>query len=263
MQRIRVGAIELATIVEGSGPPWLFVHGFPLDHSMWRAQREALSSAHRVIVPDLRGFGRSDVTPGTVTMEQFADDLAALLDALEVKEPVTLCGLSMGGYVAWQFFRRHRDRLAALVLCDTRAVPDDEQGAKGRHDLAARVLAEGSAVVARAMAPKLFAPSTSEQQPDLVAQVREVIEQSDPEGVAAALRGMAARSDARDLLAKIDLPTLVLVGKHDAISPADEMRELAGQIPDAQFVEIADAGHMAPVENPRAVNEALKAFAQR
>ena len=263
MQRVRIGEIVLAAAVEGEGPVLLFVHGFPLDHSMWDAQRAAFAATHRVIVPDLRGFGQSDVTPGTVTMERLADDLSLLLEALDVEGPVVLCGLSMGGYVAWQFFRRHCDQLAALVLCDTKAVGDTEQAAHGRHELAGRVLDEGAAVVARAMAPKLFARSTMEQQADIVERTRAVIERTSPEGIAAALRGMAMRDDSTGLLAEIDVPTLVVVGEHDEISPSEEMRGMAERIRGATFVEIEGAGHMAPLENAGAVNAALRAFLEQ
>src|SRR5438094_4929210 len=119
----------------GQGTPILFVHGFPLDHTMWRHQIADLSSDFRCIAPDLRGFGQSSVTAGTVTMEQFADDLAELLEALHVTEPIVFCGLSMGGYIAWQFARRHAPRLKGLILCDTRADPDAPEAAADRLKL--------------------------------------------------------------------------------------------------------------------------------
>ncbi len=119
MNRINLEDITLNVIERGSGPPLLLVHGFPLDHQMWRGQIDELAEDFRVIAPDLRGFGASDATEGTVTMQQFADDLANLLDQLSVQQPVRLCGLSMGGYIAWQFWRRHGDRLSHLILCDT------------------------------------------------------------------------------------------------------------------------------------------------
>ena len=162
---VRAGDVELAVVERGTGMPLLLVHGFPLDHSMWNAQIEALGRQWRAIAPDLRGFGASQVTPGTGSMEQMADDLAALLDTLQVTEPVVLIGLSMGGYVAFQFLRRHAHRLRALVLCDTRAVPDTAEGAAGRHKLAAQVLEQGAAPVADAMLPKLFGPQCASPIP--------------------------------------------------------------------------------------------------
>ena len=130
MPRIRINDIHLNVLDEGQGPPLLLVHGFPLDHTMWREQIQHFRGTHRVIAPDLRGFGQSDVTPGTITMQRHAEDLAHLLDALRVKNPVCLCGLSMGGYIAWQFVQMHHGRLGSLILCDTKAGADDEAGKK-------------------------------------------------------------------------------------------------------------------------------------
>src|SRR5262245_18259333 len=130
MPRIHVDSATLEVTEAGSGPVLLLVHGFPLDHQMWRRQIDTFAMTHRVVAPDLRGFGLSTVTPGIVTMDRYADDLALLLDAMEIREPITFCGLSMGGYIAWQFVERHRARLAKLILCDTKAAPDTPEAAK-------------------------------------------------------------------------------------------------------------------------------------
>ena len=163
MKKVTVNGVTLAVHDEGTGPPILFVHGFPLSHSMWRHQLEAFAGDHRVIAPDLRGFGESDVTEGTVTMEQHADDLVALLDELNVKEPVVLCGLSMGGYIAWQFQQKYPERLRALILCDTRTIADPPDGVENRKRLAKMVVENGSAAVASAMLPNLFSPVTGDR----------------------------------------------------------------------------------------------------
>ena len=260
MPRISIGDISLNVTDRGSGRPLLLVHGFPLDHTMWSGQIEFLSAQCRVIAPDLRGFGGSDVTAGAVTMAQYADDLAALLDALQIRESIAFCGLSMGGYVAWQFFARHRRRLNKLILCDTRAVADSRDAAAGRLKTAEKVLAEGPQVVAEAMLPKLFAPAAIEQQTPSVAATRAVIEQTHPDGIAAALRGMAQRPDFTAHLASIDVRTLVLCGEHDVISPPQEMQQIAASIPGAAYAEIPGTGHMAPLEDPAAVNSHLQAF---
>jgi 3-oxoadipate enol-lactonase len=244
----------------GRGLPLVLVHGYPLDHSMWQGQIEGLSDACRVIAPDLRGFGSSSVTPGTTTMEQMADDVAGVLDALKINQPIVFCGLSMGGYVAWQFAFRHRQRLAKLILCDTRAVADSPDAAAGRLKTAERVLAEGSGIAAEALLPKLFAPETYNQQPQIVEATRQVILRTKPEGIAAALRGMAQRPDVTSRLPEIEVPALLTCGQHDGISPPTEMLQIAESLPNAQFVEIADAGHMAPLERPEAVNVAIRQF---
>ena len=261
MPRIKAGGGELNVRERGSGVPLLLVHGFPLDHSMWQGQLAGLSDICRVIAPDLRGFGASSVTSGKVTMQQYADDMAALLDALDIKQPVVFCGLSMGGYVAWQFALRHRARLAKLILCDTRSIADSAEAAAGRKKTAERVIAEGPQVVAEAMLPKLFAPPTANvREKEWVTQTREVILRNPPEGIAAALLGMAERPDVTPELAKIDVPALVLCGQYDGISPPAEMREIVAKLPNARYVEIARAGHMAPLEQPEAVNAAIREF---
>lgn len=260
MSTVRCGDIELNVTDVGAGPPVLLVHGFPLDHTMWQGQIDALSRHYRVIAPDLRGFGRSGVTPGAVTMEQFADDLALLLDALGVTRPVALCGLSMGGYIAWQFQRKHSARLRQLVLCDTKAAADTPESARARGQTAAKVLAEGTGVLVDAMLPKLIGKATAERQPAVVAALRQSILAAPPEGVAAALRGMAVRPDVTSDLPGIRTPTLVIVGAEDAISPAAEMRAIAAALPQSEFAEVAGVGHMAPLEDPATVNAALLKF---
>jgi 3-oxoadipate enol-lactonase len=250
----------LHVVERGAGPPLVLVHGYPLSHAMWEEQLDGLADACRIIAPDLRGFGASGVTGGTVTMAQFADDIATLLDALRVTEKVIFCGLSMGGYVAWQFALRHPERLAKLILCDTKAVGDTREAAEGRLKTAERVLKEGSVIAAESLLPKLFAPETPSRQPRIVAATKEVILHTHPEGIAAALRGMAERPDVTAQLAKLNVPALVVCGEHDAISPPSEMRQIAAALPQAKYVEIKNAGHMSPLEEPAAVNAAIREF---
>ncbi|HEY5315133.1 MAG TPA: alpha/beta fold hydrolase [Pirellulales bacterium] len=246
--------------VRGAGPPLVLLHGFPLDHTMWEAQLEFFSVGWRVIAPDLRGFGASVVTPGRVTMEQMADDCRGLLDALEIAGPVALCGLSMGGYVAWQFARKYPDRLRRLVQCDTRAIADSSEAAANRRKLAEHVLAAGTEALAVAMLPKLFAPGTTQRRPEVISAVRAMIAVAPPAGAAAAQYGMAERPDVTAWLPSVRVPTLLIVGAHDAISPPDEMRAISQAIPGASLRVIENAGHMAPMENPADVNRAIAKF---
>lgn len=260
MRQVNISSGTLAVEDRGAGPAVVLIHGFPLNHTMWAAQLAALPANHRLIAPDLRGFGRSTITDGTVTMEQLADDLAAMLDALGIEQQVCLCGLSMGGYVAFQFLRKYRDRVRSLILCDTRSVADTPEAAAARRQMADNVLTEGVAGVAAAMLPKLLHPRTSDVRPQVAAAVREMILSTDPRGIAAAQRGMAERPDVTSLLPGIDVRTLVIVGQEDAISPPDEMRKIAAAIPRARFEIVPDAGHMAPMENPQYVNKLLDSF---
>ena len=260
LRTIEVSGVRFRVADEGHGSAILFVHGFPLDHTMWRAQIDEFSKTHRVIAPDLRGFGGTDGALYSVSMEQFADDLAGLLDALAVEGPVIFCGLSMGGYIAWQFVQRHPARVAKLIVCDTRAAADSPEAAANRLKMADIVLKEGPEVVAWAMMPKLFAPGSSEHCPAAIASVRQMVLNSTPIAIAAAHRGMSVRPDVTSLLPTLRLPTLVLCGEHDVISPPAEMKAIADAMPNARFALIPNAGHMAPMEQPEAVNAAIRRF---
>lgn len=229
---------------------------------MWQAQVDAFSSDYHVIAPDLRGFGSAEGNGDVFPMELFAADLAEMLDRLGITSPVIFCGLSMGGYVGWQFLRRFPDRVSHLIACDTRAVPDSQEAARGRREMADRVLLEGSELVANTLLPKLFSKATAERQPQILLAIRDVILATRAGSIAAALRGMAERLDATSLLANIRIPVLTICGAEDVISPVAEMRAFASQIPDARFVEVPDAGHMAPLENPVFVNQAIRQWLQ-
>ena len=260
MKRMTVNRASFGVLDVGTGAPIVLLHGFSLDHSMWKAQIAALSPAHRMIAPDLRGQGASEIGEGAVTMRQMADDVDGMLDALQVTEAVILCGLSMGGYIAWEFWQHHRDRLAKLILCDTRAAADAPEVARARQLMAAYVVTSGATVAVEAMLPKLFAPRTYQEQPELVEHVREVILTTDPRSIAALQRAMAMREDMTARLREIDVPTLVVCGADDQISPPSEMREMAASLPSATYVEIANAGHLPPLEQPSATNEAIQRF---
>jgi 3-oxoadipate enol-lactonase len=286
MRTVSLADVELAVEDRGRGPVLLFVHGFPLDHTMWRWQIDEFSGRYRVFAPDLRGFGKSTLgEENVVTMRHYADDLAQMLDRLDAREKVVLCGLSMGGYIAFQFWQKYADRLAGLVLCDTRAVADAPPAKVGRAELAARVKDEGPQAAADAMLPKLFSgqtpsPSTGDGGPAVnlsnrgedalknekaereiaVDETRAAILRNSPLGIAAALAGMAERPDVSEMLGGIAVATLVIVGEQDAISTPTEMRTIADSISGAQFEVIPNAGHMSPLENPPAFNAALTGF---
>lgn len=260
MKRVLARELEFGVVDQGEGEPLVFVHGFPLSHAMWNAQIPVFAAKHRVIAPDLRGFGSSVDTEGTVTMEDFADDLAAILDRLEVQRPLVLCGLSMGGYIAWQFVRKYRPRLRGLVLCDTRASADAPDVVENRLKLAKLVTESGTQPAAEAMLPKAVSPITLADRPEVLDAVRDMMLAADPSGVAAASRGMATRPDMTALLATIDLPTLVVVGADDVLTPVDEMRAMAAGVRGAQFQVVPAAGHLAPLENPSVFNALLTEF---
>lgn len=260
--KVPIDGIEIEYEATGSGPAVLLLHAFPLGHFMWDAQSEALAGTQRVVRFDARGFGGSGLGEGPLTMERIADDGAALLDHLGIDRAV-VGGCSMGGYAAFAFVRRHPQRLAGLVLQDTRAGADTEEAKANRAALAAKVLAEGSGAAVEAFLPKLLGETTQREQPDLVARVRERILATAPEGIANALHGLAARADSRATLPTIPVPTLVLVGAEDVLTPPAEAALLSAAIPRARLDVIPNAGHLANLENPPAVNAALEAFLAR
>ncbi len=252
------GGMTIAWEEAGEGaPPVLFVHGYPLDRALWAAQLEGLHR-HRLLAPDLRGFGDSATSnPPALSIDQHADDLANFLDRLEIGRAVVV-GLSMGGYVALAMAERHRDRLAGLVLVDTRAGADDAAGRAGRDATIATINGGGGRDVVRGLAPRLFTADTPASVRDPVVARMEAIP---PEGLVAALGAMRDRPDRSDLLPTLaGLPTLVLVGSDDRITPPAEARAMAGAIPGAELVVVEGAGHLTPVERPEAVNDALQRF---
>jgi len=242
----------------GTGRVLVFLHAFPLDHTMWNDVTPYLSDQMRVIAPDLRGFGKSDVSQTKiVTMEQFAEDVLQLLNELGVASKVILCGLSMGGYVAMQFAKKYPERLAGLVLCDTKSVADTETAAMNRRKRADGLHDPGMTSLADAMLPNLFGKSPDEQK---VSDIRKIMLRQPWEGVAAADCGMAVRPDMTDLLETFEFPCLVICGEHDKISPPDEMRQIAQHIKNSSFEIIPGAGHLSPVEEPKIFAEAIKNF---
>jgi len=245
--------------VYGVGTPVVLLHAFPLDSRMWLPQVEALGG-YEVIVPDLRGFGAGAALAGEVSdMDLLADDIALLLDERKL-ERVVLCGLSMGGYVALAFARRHMDRLGGLVLCNTRAGADSDDARAARLAMVERVLAEGVGFLPETMLPRLLGETTRRDQPELVASVTQTILDQHPRGIAAAQRGMAARPDSTEALGRITVPTLVITGLEDALIEPEESREMAASIRDSRLVQVPGAGHLVNLEKAELVNEALLDF---
>jgi len=257
-QRHTVQGVTLAVDVSGDGPALLLVHGFPLDRTLWRSVTSTLTGWRR-IVPDLRGMGLSEAPDGDYTMAMYADDLAALLDALHV-ETAVVCGLSMGGYVAFELLRRHRDRIRALVLMNTRATADGSDARARREAMMARVRRDGTGFLAEEMLPKLIAPVSHETMPEVVRHVRMMAAGSAPHGIVGALAAMRDRTDAGDLLATIGLPTLVVAGSEDQLIPLAEARAMSDAIRGAHWAVIPAAGHLVPVEQPVATGRVLREF---
>jgi 3-oxoadipate enol-lactonase len=243
----------------GSGPAVLLVHAFPLSGAMWRHQVAALRDRYRVIVPDLRGFGGTDAPPGNYSMDQHVDDLAALLEYLGAGS-AALVGLSMGGYISLAFWRRYQDKVAALVLADTRAGADSVEGRAGRETNARLAEEQGAAAIAEKMIPGLVAPGASQAVRD---ELRGLILATSPVGIAGALRGMAARPDSTPDLASIRVPTLVVVGNEDGLTPPAEAEMIHKGVGGSSLAHISGAGHLSNLEQPEAFNAILSGFLEQ
>jgi 3-oxoadipate enol-lactonase len=253
--KMRIGQRELAYESYGSGQAVVLVHAFPLDGRMWQATGAALADKCRLIAPDMRGFGASDLGDGSPSIAAMADDVAALLDGLGLAR-ATVGGLSMGGYVALAFAARHRRRLERLILADTRAAADSDQARAGRADALALVEKDGVPAFVERQLAALLSPNASEAVRD---QVR-VLGRQSAAGVCAGIRALRDRPDRQGELAAIDCPTLVIAGTLDKISPRDEMAALARAIPNARLVEIPGAGHLANLEQPDTFAAAVASF---
>ncbi len=246
-------------------PTVVLLHAFPLDKRLWDDVVDAVAEADwDVVIPDLRGFGESafneDGPDEDPALSWMARDVLDILDRIGVNAAVVV-GLSLGGYVAMEIARQDASRIAGLVLVDTKASADHEEARANRLRVAEQVLEAGStAALARAMIPALLGPTTQSRRPEVVARVRDWIEEADPVGVAWAQRAMAARPDSHADLAALNVPALVVWGDEDALSPRAEQDSMLESLHDARFVEIAGSGHLSAVEAPDAVSAALVSF---
>jgi pimeloyl-ACP methyl ester carboxylesterase len=253
-----IDGLEIGYDDVGTGLPVLFVHAFPLNRTMWAPQVSALVERCRCVAADLRGFGESSTRP-PYSMEQYADDLAHLLDQLRIDQ-VVMVGCSMGGYVSFAFWRRHRDRVRAMVLADTRAGPDSEETLTRRRQLIEVARTEGSTTVANLQIASLIGKTAREKQPDTFDAVHRMMAQARAEGIVGALEAMMLRPDSTSTLATISVPTLIVVGDEDVPTPVKESRVMHDKIPGSRLEIIAQTGHLAGVERPAAFNHLLTEF---
>ncbi|HXF82542.1 MAG TPA: alpha/beta fold hydrolase [bacterium] len=255
--RHTVNGVSLAYDDQGQGIPVVLLHGFPFSRRMWSAQLPALTRQARVITIDLRGFGESTGVPES--MEQLAADVHALVQALGLP-PFVLAGFSMGGYVAFRYLAAHARTVRALMLLDTRAEADGPEARQRRYAGIERIRREGPAGFLDDFARLLVSPRTAEARPEVVTEVRRLMEGTPAETLIGGLRAMAERPDSTPLLPQLSLPTLVVVGEDDRATPVESARAMAAAIPGAQLVIIPGAGHVANIEQPDAFNQALTGF---
>ena len=264
---MRVMEIETArgrmeVLGKGAGPTLVLLHPFPFSAEVWSGELDALSKEWRVLAPSFRGFGRTEpFAPGTApSIEAMADDVAALLDALQIADPVVLCGLSMGGYVALAFARRHPRRLRALILADTRAEPDSAEARANRDASIARVEKGDVAGFIDDMLGKLAGETTRAERPAVMERLRELMSRTPASTIAKTLAALRDRPDARPQLGAVSVPALVLVGAEDAVTPPSAAEVMAKAIPRATMVPLPGAGHISNVEAPRAFHDAVSTF---
>lgn len=250
--------VEIAYDDVGSGVPVAFVHGFPHNRTLWAPQLGALVDRARCIAPDLRGFGESSRN-GPFSMDQFADDVAMLLRTLGIGRAVVV-GLSMGGYVAFALWRRHRALVRALVLADTRAGADTDEARAKRQALVEVARTRGSGAVADAQVTGMVGKTTREKRPRLIDDVHRMIASAPVEGITGALAAMMDRADSTPTLATIDVPTLVVVGEEDVLTPVSEAERLHAGIRGSRLEVIAHTGHVSNMERPAAFNHVLSEF---
>jgi 3-oxoadipate enol-lactonase len=241
----------------GSKPALVLVHGFPLDRALWRAQA-ALRDVARVISFDLPGFGEAPPAEGSPGMGGYADAIIGVLDAARL-ERATVCGLSMGGYVLFELWRRHPERVERLVLCDTRAEADSPEGKQARLAGIGQVRRGQRAALLDGFPPKLLA-SGSLGKPQIVEEVRAMGRRSSDAGLIAALQALHDRPDSTLTLRTIRVPTMVVVGAEDTLTPLAAARVMRDGIVGSALVEIPGAGHLSPLENPEAFNAVLRGF---
>jgi pimeloyl-ACP methyl ester carboxylesterase len=238
------------------------LHAFPLNGAMWWPQVAALEGSWRLVRPDLPGFGRSTQTPAQPDMGYYAERVRDLLDRLDL-QTVVLVGLSMGGYVVFECLRRFPERVSALVLANTRPDPDAEEARKARYETARRVSEEGVEVLIELQVERLLSAKTRETRPEVVDMVRDMILDSTPGGVVAALGAMREREDSTPLLPDIRVPTLVVGGEEDAVSSPEVMAAMVDAIPEAHHESLAGAGHLSNLEVPKEFNAAVEKFLSR
>jgi pimeloyl-ACP methyl ester carboxylesterase len=253
--KVQLQSGTLNYIDEGSGPPILLIHAFPLDHTMWEPQIGPLSKGYRVIAPDIRGFGES-LPASPWTIEEMAGDLDEFLGKLDVADCV-VAGVSMGGYIALPFWTKYPKRVRKLVLANTRARADNEAEKAARNDMIATIQQQGASILPDRMSARLLKPNPP---PEIARRVRSMIDKVDAAAAIYAVTAMRDRPDSSSILHRVDCPTMVVSGENDVIIRLEDARATADAISRARFVQIPESGHLSNLENPTEFNRALFDF---
>jgi 3-oxoadipate enol-lactonase len=259
MRSIKSGDAEIAYRVQGEGPPLFLLHPFPVNHEFWLPVAAALATRYRIILPDLRGHGDSELGAGPATMEKHAADIARVMDDAEV-DRAPFVGVSIGGYALFEFWKRHRERVTAMGLCNTKAPADSVEARNGRLQAANEVLERGTEPFFQSMVPKVFAKTTREMRPDLVEGALRMMRKMSPEDVAQVQRGMATRADSVEILKTINVPTLLVTGDEDILTGVNEAELMRQHIGGSELRVVAKAGHYTPWEQAEEVGKVLRQF---
>jgi 3-oxoadipate enol-lactonase len=262
LQHVKSGDAEIVYRVLGEGPPVVLLHPFPANHEFWLPVAQALEARYRLVLPDLRGHGDSGVGEGPATMDKHATDIARVMDAADVGR-AALIGVSIGGYALFEFWRRHRGRVAGLGLCNTKAPADSAEARAGRLQAAEDVLQRGTEPFFEGMTQRVLSKTTREMRPDLVDGALRMMRKMAPEDVAQVQRGMAARPDSMDTLKTINVPTLLVTGDEDTLTGVKEAELMRQHIPGSQLRVIPKAGHYSPWEQPDEVVKLLRQFLEQ
>jgi pimeloyl-ACP methyl ester carboxylesterase len=253
-----VGDVEIAFDDIGTGLPVVFLHGFPLNRTMWDPQVGALVAECRCIPIDFRGFGDSTAV-GPYSMDVYADDVIGVLDMLQIERAV-IVGLSMGGYVAMAMWRKYPRRVRGLVLADTRAVADSVETIERRRATIEAAEEHGSAAVANMQIAGMMGKTTRDKRPDIYDAIHRMMAQAPAAGIIGALEAMIERPDSTATLATVDVPTLIIAGEEDVITPPKESRIMQALIPGSGLEILRQAGHLSNVERPAAFNTVVSEF---
>lgn len=240
----------------------IFLHGFPYDHSMWHNQIAALSENFYCVAYDIRGFGNSSVGDGQFTMESFVDDLEMIIDELNAEQPI-ICAFSMGGYIALRALEHMEEKFSAVILCDTISNADSDEAKLNRSDAIKRINAQGISSFTKAFISRCFSDTYKKEHKDVVEKRILKSRKFNSIGIKGSLLAMMTRNDTTAYLSCIKLPTLVLCGEEDIITPPTKMQAMAEKIPGAKFVLIKNAGHMSVIENPDDCNNAIISFLKK
>lgn len=260
--KFQINHLSVITDGDKEAKPIVFIHGFPYDHTMWKKQINYLSESYYCISYDIRGFGESTNFDGQHTMEMFVDDLEMIIDEMKLDKPV-ICGLSMGGYISLRALERFQNKLFAAILCDTRSQADDNQGRLKRAAAIKRINSGEQKEFVKEFITNCFGENFKQNFFDELQSIIEYSQTFEPKGIKGGLLAMLSRTDTTTFLEKIEIPTLLICGKYDTLTPPSVMKDMYHKIKNAEFVEIQNAGHISPIENPDEVNSAITKFLKK